>query len=59
MSKNLKEFSKRLGSGLAEFFAPRDWIPTIPLPPVGKRAPKGDGCMTLFEAIQGFPRKGK
>lgn len=45
----------RLGRSLAEFFAPRDWIPSIPLPPVGRWEPKGPGCMQLVDAIEGFP----
>ena len=50
---------KRFAKGLAEFFTPRDWVPTIPLPPVGRWEPKGKGTMTLFEAIEGFPESAR
>lgn len=46
---------KKLLEGLKEFFDPRLWIPTIPLPPVGRWEPKGEGCMSLYDAIRGFP----
>lgn len=43
----------RFLAALKEFFEPRTWIPTIPLPPKSK----GPMVMTLFDAIKGFPKK--
>lgn len=47
---------KKFLASLKEFLSPRDWVPSIPLPPIGKREPKGEGCMSLYDAIRGFPR---
>lgn len=47
--------TKRFLRGLAEFLNPRDWIPSIPLPPVGSWEPKGKGTMSLWDALRGFP----
>ena len=55
MRSKLKDGLRALGRGLAEFFTPRDWVPSIPIP----RKCEGKGCMTLFEAIQGFPEEAR
>lgn len=55
--EKLKKFLRRLAGGIAEFLTPRDWIPSIPLPPVGSWEPKGEGCMSLWDAIEGFPER--
>jgi len=55
MTKPIRDALKRLGRSLAEFFTPRDWVPTIPIP----RKCEGKGCMTLSEAIQGFPEEAR
>lgn len=48
---------KRLGRGLAEFFNPRDWISTFPIP--RKPYPKAQGYQSLYEALRGFKDDGK
>jgi hypothetical protein len=53
--QRFKQIARSFGHSLAEFFAPRDWIPEIPVP----RKPDSDahGYQTLWEAIQGFPKE--
>lgn len=46
---------KRFLKSVAEFFNPRDWIPTFPI--VRKHDPNAKGYQTLGEAIKGFPKK--
>lgn len=53
--QQIKDGFKAFGRGLAEFLTPREWIPTIPIP----RQCKGKGCMTLGEAIKGFPESAR
>jgi hypothetical protein len=48
----MKEALKRLGGALAEFFTPRDWIPSIPV--IRKPHPDAKGYQTLGEALRGF-----
>lgn len=50
----LKESLRRLGAALAEFFNPRDWVPTFPIPQ--KRDPDAQGYQTLGEALRGFKK---
>ena len=45
--------AKRFLKELAAFFNPRDWVPDVPLPPVGSWEPKGEGCMSVWEALFG------
>jgi hypothetical protein len=51
-----ESFLPRLGKGLAEFFNPRDWVPSIPIP--RKPHPKAQGYQSLYEALRGFKRNG-
>ena len=55
MKMKLKTALKQLALALAEFFNPRDWIPTFPI--VRKHDPDALGYQTLGEAIRGFPKK--
>lgn len=55
-TEKLKTALKSFGRELVLFFNPRDWLPSIPLPPVGPWEPKGDGVQTLGEAIRGFKK---
>ena len=48
---------KKFLKSLAEFFNPRDWLPTFPI--VRKHNPKAKGYQTFSDAIRGFPRKGE
>lgn len=52
VTKIEKHWWQRLGGALAEFFNPRDWVPSIPV--VRKHNPNAQGYQTLGEALRGF-----
>lgn len=45
---------KRFLRALAEFFNPRDWIPTFPI--LRKHDPDAQGYQTFWEALRGFKK---
>jgi hypothetical protein len=45
---------KRFLRALAEFFNPRDWVPTFPI--VRKHDPDAQGYQTFGEALRGFKK---
>lgn len=46
--------AKRFLRALAEFFNPRDWVPTFPI--VRKHDPNAQGYQTFGDALRGFKK---